>query len=189
MANHRSLTALLLAGLLTLTAPVAFGLDRKNVLEAHDQEHVLLVRATIPAEARRIYGLLRDWSQRARFQKAPTFDHWEVAGDSATGVGAWAAYDLRLGDKVVRERVFFADEQDGRYLRERADRPQLPYEVHWLLEPIGDGASTALTIAIHVPNNRNWVAGFWQQWSTEPALRAAYAPLPALLTATLAATY
>ena len=186
MTPLRPLPIFLAAGLIALAAPHSFALDRKAIVTAADQEHVVVIRATVPATADRIYGLLHDWSKRPSFQKAPTFDHWDFAADNPSGIGAWAEYDLRLGDQVVRQRQVIADDQDGRYIRERSDRPQLPYEVHWLLEPVGDGAATAVTIAIHVPQNRNWFAGLWQQWSVEPALKAVYSGLPGQLTAALA---
>jgi hypothetical protein len=151
------------------------------VVTAGDQERVVVISETVSAPAAPLFAILRDWAQRPTIQPTPTYDHWQLPPDSAIGVGAWAEYDLRLGDRAVHQRMVFADEQSGRYLKERSDLPGQPNEVHWLLEPIGDGSKTAVTIAIHLPQSRNWFASVWQQWTTEPGLRAAYADVPARL--------
>jgi hypothetical protein len=176
--------------LLAATAALALSwptlaLDRQSVIKAGDAEHVLVIRATVASPAGPVFALLHDWTQRPHVQTAPTFDHWQFPPDSSIGVGAWAEYDLRLGDRVTHQRMVIADEQSGRYIRERSDLPQQPCDIHWLLEPIGDGNQTALTIAIHLPQSRNWFASLWQSWTTEPALQAAYAAIPARLTARL----
>jgi hypothetical protein len=164
-----------------LLAWPALAMDRQSVLTPREQERVIVIRETVGGAAGPIFAVLHDWEQRSRVQTPPVFDHWVLPPDSPVGIGAWAEYDLRLGDRVTRQRMVIADEQSGRYLRERSDQPQQPYEIHWLLEPIGDGAETSVIIAIHLPQSRNWFASLWQQWTTEPALRAAYATIPGQL--------
>lgn len=185
MTRHTT-TRLLLAALTAMVlVPPARALDRRTVVTAADLEHVQVIRTTLDSPAAPVFAVLHDWARRPQIQTAPTFDHWTLPTDATSGVGSWSEYDLRLGDRVLHQRMVVADEQSGLYLRERSDLPQLPCEIHWLLEPIGDGERTALTIAIHLPQSRNWFASLWQSWTTEPALKAAYAAVPATLAAYL----
>ena len=106
------------------------------------------------------------------------FSAWTFGTPPAAGIGAWAEFDLKVGRETRRQRLVIAEERPERYLRERSDQPQAPYDVHWLLDPIGDGHQTALTIVTRLPRSANWWQQLWRQWSFEPHWRAAWATVP-----------